>query len=340
MPKAQFYVYSLNPIRVAMPSHWTLRTESNIIVRRLLSVTSTTMPWFRFRVGELCRSDGVSWFWGTQSMLPRLPVGVRTLITVYDLNFLLARRTMLWRSIVSQSFLLQRSLREATAISTISQGTMVRLRELLGFQANAIITPAVSSEFRPRLSDEVSECLSRYGAKPPYLLALGTWEPRKNLDTLVRTFVRMKSEGLLSKHRLILVGERGWRDSKLARTVRAAAAHDVMALGRVPDSDLAAFYTGCDAFVFPSVYEGFGIPVLEARACGARVVATDIPEIREAGGDSTMYVSPTAEGLRQGILHVLSQQKRQTTATSYLPTWEQSARALAGVFCDAGPGES
>jgi glycosyltransferase involved in cell wall biosynthesis len=107
-----------------------------------------------------------------------------------------------------------------------------------------------------------------------------------------------------------------------------------MALGRVPDSDLAALYSGCDAFVFPSIYEGFGIPVLEARACGARVVATDTPEIREAGGDGTTYIAPTPEGLRSGILHVLSRPKRQTMATLCLPTWEESATTLARVLCD------
>jgi glycosyltransferase involved in cell wall biosynthesis len=142
----------------------------------------------------------------------------------------------------------------------------------------------------------------------------------------------MKSEGLLPKHRLILVGERGWRDGKLAGIVRAAADHGVMALGRVPDGDLPALYSGCDAFIFPSIYEGFGIPVLEARACGARVVATDTPEIREAGGDGTTYITPTPEGLRSGILHALSGQKRQTMPTLCWPTWEESATTLAGVL--------
>jgi glycosyltransferase involved in cell wall biosynthesis len=167
-------------------------------------------------------------------------------------------------------------------------------------------------------------------------MALGTWEPRKNLTMLVDVFVRMKAEGLLPKHRLILVGERGWRDGKFARLVRAAADHGVMTLGRVPDSDLPAFYSGCDAFVFPSVYEGFGLPVLEARACGAPVVATDIPEIREAGGDGATYISPTEEGLRSGILDVLSRENARTMATLCWPTWEKSAATLAGILCGAG----
>jgi glycosyltransferase involved in cell wall biosynthesis len=91
---------------------------------------------------------------------------------------------------------------------------------------------------------------------------------------------------------------------------------------------LPTLYAGADAFVFPSIYEGFGIPVLEAQACGTRVVTSDIPELREAGGGDAMYIQPTEEGIRTGILAALKQQKSPPASYAH-PTWREGAETLA-----------
>jgi glycosyltransferase involved in cell wall biosynthesis len=239
---------------------------------------------------------------------------------------------MNWRSIASHRVLFKRSLAEAHAICTVSDATAKKLRDLLGHETTAVVKPSVSDHFKPKWQEEVSARLQSYGVHRPYLLALATWEPRKNLSVLVETFTRMKGDGSLSNHSLVLVGARGWRDERLASVVRNSARSGVIALGYVPDDDLPTLYSGCDVFVFPSIYEGFGIPVLEARACGARVVATDIPEIREAGGDSTTYVMPTSEGIRSGIMRVLSQQQTERTGTMCRHTWEEGAATLARLL--------
>lgn len=170
----------------------------------------------------------------------------------------------------------------------------------------------------------------RYGVDKPYILAVGTREPRKNLALLIKTFLLMKTEGLLSRHTLVAVGQKGWRNQQLEQLLRASVGTEVKSLGHVPSPDLPALYTGCDVFVFPSIYEGFGIPVSEARACGARVVATDIPETREAGDDATIYVSPTAAGIRDGIVSALA----QASIAPYRAArdWQSSARILADLL--------
>jgi glycosyltransferase involved in cell wall biosynthesis len=96
----------------------------------------------------------------------------------------------------------------------------------------------------------------------------------------------------------------------------------------VPDEELPFLYAGADAFVCPSTYEGFGIPVLEARACGVPVVASDIPELREAGGADAIYIEPTEEGIRTGILSALKRQQKPSTSFLY-PSWRQGAETLA-----------
>jgi len=141
----------------------------------------------------------------------------------------------------------------------------------------------------------------------------------------------MKSEGLIPDHKLVLVGERGWKDSTIVELARKSEA--VVSLGFVEDASLAALYSGAEAFVYPSHYEGFGMPVLEARACGARVVTTDLPELREAGGEDAIYISPTEEGIRSGIA-------RAVAAVAARPinwrdwNWEGSASILAQVLLD------
>jgi glycosyltransferase involved in cell wall biosynthesis len=102
-----------------------------------------------------------------------------------------------------------------------------------------------------------------------------------------------------------------------------------MPLGFVDDDQLATLYSGCHAFVFPSRYEGFGLPVLEARACGAAVLASDLPEIREAGGEDALYVPPTAEGLREGLRGVIARSRPPALASGLLPTWQGSAAIVA-----------
>lgn len=101
----------------------------------------------------------------------------------------------------------------------------------------------------------------------------------------------------MQSHILVLAGERGWKDGPIASLVQSGGAR-IRALGFVDDEALAVLYNGADALVFPSSYEGFGIPVLEARACGTRVVTTDLPELREAGGDDAIYVPPTSHALQ------------------------------------------
>ena len=182
----------------------------------------------------------------------------------------------------------------------------------------------------------MATCLGQYGIDFRYLLAVATWEPRKNLGMLVETFLAMKRDRELGGRKLVLVGGRGWKDRRLASLVDSAGKSAICCPGYVPDEDLPAIYSGADAFIFPSQYEGFGIPVSEARACGTRVVASDIPEIREAGGPDpeVIYVQPTSQGLREGIEKILGREGTEPAVRPERPGWDAAAQiyaeALAG----------
>jgi glycosyltransferase involved in cell wall biosynthesis len=331
LPAAHFFVYGPWALQMPVSSpRWIPRVDPlEPVLRRAKRQWYTKHLWMLMREGRLCREDGLHVFWATQApFVPALPSSVRVVATVYDLQYRIRPETLRPLARVGHR-LLERRLARANAIVTISKGTAERLYHLLGYRAAAVVRPAVSREFRPRADAEVDHWLAEYGLRRPYIFSVASWDPRKNLELLIKSFGAMKQEGLLTDHTLVLCGaERGQIDARLNALLNQDAGKTVRFLGFVPDQSLPPLYTGASAFVFPSLYEGFGIPVLEARACGTPIVTTDIPELREAGGDDAIYIPPTEEGIRSGILAALAR-TRQSISDLSLWTWEQSAHALA-----------
>jgi glycosyltransferase involved in cell wall biosynthesis len=331
LPEAEFFVYAAEPVELPINStRWHLRLESRAWARALKPIA-----WLKLRAGRLCREDRLDVFWGTATLLPRLPSGVRRLATVYDLNFRIAPETMGPAHRFAHQLFFARDVRRAHRRLTISEGTADRLTAWLGPPRPAVIPPAASSVFHPRDPAAVARTLTALGIRPPYFLAVGTWEPRKNLELLVRVFRGLQAEGRFQQHRLVLAGGAGWKDARLRNLLQGSAADNsqsfptIIPVGYVSDDQLAELYSGCTAFVFPSRYEGFGIPVLEARACGALVVTSDLPELREAGGENTIYFRPTPEGLRHALTGLNGRTTSPAKPAVSLPTWRESAALLA-----------
>jgi glycosyltransferase involved in cell wall biosynthesis len=330
LPNAQFVVYSNQAENVlTFSDRWTLRADKSL--RRPFARTR----WLMNHVPQCCERDSLDIFWAAFTIAPMLPPHIKIVATVYDLNYLLVPETMFTWTLWEQRLFLKRSLRKASAITAISNGSADRLYRLLGFRTAAIVRPGVSGVFRSRDQRAIESCRRNYGIDSPYLLAVATKEPRKNLELLVRAFLRMKKDGLLNLHRLVLVGDSGWANASLMRLLNSSPRDCVMSLGYVPDDDLSALYCASDALVFPSIYEGFGIPLVEARACGTRIVCTDIPELREAGGPNSVYISPTETGIREGIIACLTRARPAPAEKSQLPSWTAAATAMSNVFLEA-----
>src|SRR5450631_2524684 len=136
---------------------------------------------------------------------------------------------------------------------------------------------------------------ARYGIARPYILTVGTLEPRKNLPLLLRAFdrLRAKVDSPAGELDLVTVGAKGWRDRELrAELALRLASGRVHLLGYVPEEDLVALYGGAVAMAYPSHFEGFGLPVIEAMACGTPVVATDVEALHEVSGGAAILVPP------------------------------------------------
>jgi glycosyltransferase involved in cell wall biosynthesis len=170
---------------------------------------------------------------------------------------------------------------------------------------------------------------------------VGTVQPRKNYVRLIQAFAKMREDGggdgRSSALQLLIVGGRGWLYEDV---VAEADKHDsVRLLGFVEDEDLPALYRGADLFAFPSLYEGFGLPVLEAMACGVPVVCSNASSLPEVAGDAALLVDPLDIGALSAALHraLEDDELRQTMVDRGLAqaarfTWERSARQLQDVI--------
>ena len=326
LPDAEFFVYSQTPPSSPLPSNrWHLRLASGAS-RRL-----SGYGWLKFASRGLIRKDRLDAFWATRTLLPPLDRTTGSVSTVYDLNHILVPETMNTVNRVAHSLWLRRDVLNSDQVISISAGTAMRLEKHFGRVSDAIASPGTDERYRAASEIQIEEVLSRHGIAKPYLLAVGTLEPRKNLATLVHAFLALRQARELEFHTLVLAGPGGWKQSELSRDL-AIGVSGVTTLGYVPEADLPALYSGCDLFVMPSLYEGYGMPAAEARACGVRILASDFPELREAGGPHARYVPPTKESLMEGLRAALDDPRPPPERSS---CWDESARTLADALLRA-----
>jgi glycosyltransferase involved in cell wall biosynthesis len=324
LPDARFFVYSPRPI-VPMPSispRWAWRCD--------LSGACARIPnslWAVSRLGYLAERDHLDVFWGGTGLLPLACLRTRTVLTVHDFVYKIAPETTSARARWAMRMLFGASSRRADHVVCNSMGTARKFENAFSKKVSEVVRPGLTESIRP--AADAHKLLNRHSVERPYLLSVGTLEPRKGLQRLVPAFLSLLADGHLKDKSLVIAGDRGWKDDPIARLVRSS--DRIHPLGFVDDDLLSALYTGADAFVFPSSYEGFGMPVLEARACGTRVVTTDIPELREAGGEDPIYIPATVEGIREGILRALRREcPKPLNRSEY--SWAKSAAVFAGVL--------
>jgi glycosyltransferase involved in cell wall biosynthesis len=325
MPDAEFYLYSPLPLTIDLPSkRWVARIKGDRLAR-----IATSYFWLKVYARRMIEDDETQVFWSTRTILPAFSAKFSTVATVHDLNYWIVPHSMSRGTRLAHQLWFANDLKRADAIVANSIGTANRLNNILGVKADTIARPGITPGFEPLPLDRVKIRLDELGIRQPYLLAVGTLEPRKNLPALIKAFISLKHEGLLAELGLYIAGNRGWGEKGLDALLKEAQATGVNWLGFVSDENLSALYSGASAFIFPSLYEGFGIPALESRACGTRFLGSDIPEIREAGGPDGVYVSPSVDGLRTGILKIL---KTSIPQPCKIEGWLKPAEVMAEQF--------
>jgi len=276
-------------------------------------------------------------------VLPPTRRGTRTLLTVHDLSFIRdpdsappALRAYLERVV-------PRSVARADHILADSAATrhdLITLYDVPGEKVSVVYS-GVNAAFRPvRDAARLAEVCARYGLRRPYILSLGTLQPRKNYIRLIRAFACARRSPALRDHQLAIVGGKGWLYEAIFAEVERLGLHDsVLFPGFVADADLPALYSAAALFVYPSLYEGFGLPVLEAMACGTPTVVSNASSLPEVAGDAALLVDPHDEAaLAQALEQALSDDglRARLVAQGFEQarrfTWAAAAGQLLGLY--------
>jgi glycosyltransferase involved in cell wall biosynthesis len=236
---------------------------------------------------------------------------------------------------------LPRAARNAEVVLTDSGHSQKDLATYLGisFAKSRVIACGVDARFRAIPASEGRHAvLARYGIHLPYLLYVGAVNGRKNIDRLLAAFAQIRT--WYPRLSLVVAGNRQWGATPIDAALRRLDLRDqVQFLGYVEDADLPALYSGARAFVFPSLYEGFGLPVLEAMACGTPTIASRSSSIPEVVGDAAILVDPfdvsaIAEGIEQvlGNPDLAAELRGRGVARARSFTWDRAARETLDAY--------
>jgi glycosyltransferase involved in cell wall biosynthesis len=214
-----------------------------------------------------------------------------TVITIHDLSFIRLPHLFRPANRLYLTLMTRLSARRARRLIAVSAHTATESAKLLSVPEERIdvIYHGVNPAFRPLPGDKVEAFRQHQGLPERFVLCVGTLEPRKNHTRLVEAFARIHD----GKTKLVLVGGRGWlHDELFARVKTLGLSDDVIFPGYVMNEDLPLWYNAATAFAYPSLYEGFGMPILESQACGTPVVASNAPPLPEAAGDAALLADP------------------------------------------------
>ena len=259
---------------------------------------------------------------------------------VHDLAIIRTPQFFNLGKLALQRPLLPLVVRRAAAVGTVSAASRRDIIELLGVPEHRILmlpgAPHPACRVPPE--SEIARVRKTYGLDRRYVVSVGTLEPRKNLPTLLRAFDRLRAHAgtPTADLDLVVIGGRGWRDGELrAEIASRLASGRLHILGYVPENDLVALYGGAEVLAYPSHFEGFGLPVVEAMACGTPVVATDVPALREvAGGAAELVPVGDANALADAVAEIVSNPAARAAARARgltraaMFSWEASAERL------------
>jgi glycosyltransferase involved in cell wall biosynthesis len=289
------------------------------------------------------RRERYTLFHGTNYDIP-LWSGSPTVVTIHDLSVLLLPQMHERRIVRRARRRLPIMARRATAVITATEAVRREVCEHLKLKPERVfVTPyAPRRTFRPVAPAEAEEVTRRFRLEDDFLLFVGTIEPRKNLITLIRALEEIvRATDLLPQ--LVIAGKEGWLGDELFSYIaRSGLKERLRFTGYLAEEELAALYSACGVFIYPSLYEGFGLPPLEAMACGAPVITSRTPSIEEVVNSAARLVEPTdAPALARSIVNLLEDKgarehlSREGRARAAQFSWEKTAKQTWNVYQQA-----
>jgi glycosyltransferase involved in cell wall biosynthesis len=273
-----------------------------------------------------------------------------TILTIHDMTLWLYPSYHPWRRLVAMRPIIPIVARKAEAIITVSHSVKKDIVRILGLPAEKVhvIHEAPGAEFRLlKNAPELDVARRKYGLPEQFILHVGTLEPRKNLVRLLEAFDQLRRTRAIG-HELVFVGKRGWKDEAIFAAVeRLNLAGAVHFLDFVPGRLLPAIYNLADMLVFPSLHEGFGLPLVEAMACGTPVVASPFGALMEVAANAAVFFDPLdVTSIAEGLQRVLTDRQLHTSlklqglerAGQF--GWEKTAQKTRQLYWQVATGAS
>lgn len=336
----EYYLYSHLPIPGEMPSFFRHVHAAN---------TTKSHFWLQTKLPFWLRWDKIDLFWGggyAAPLMGQLIGDWKTVVTVHDLVCRRYPDTLPWKLGAHMRMGIPAYMGVADRVIADSENTARDIEAFHGRlrdKVTVIPLAAGTNYFADMADSEVRAVLDRYGLQAGYLLYVGTIEPRKGVDTILQALAQMQRNGETFPT-LVLAGKNGWKtEGIMSLPDRLGLREQVRFLDYVADRDLPALYRGAKLFLYPSFYEGFGLPVLEAMASGTPVITSWASSLPEVAGDAAAYVDAgDTAGLAQTIGQclkddaLLDHYRNAGRAQAARFSWRQTAERTLQVFEECG----
>lgn len=325
-----YFLYTKNEIKEKLPA--------NFWIRRFC------WPDFlwHFRIVLNIIGEGVDIVLSPTSYILPFLYSKKTIPIIYDLAVFKLNFKALLKAKILEKLLLVRILKKTRMIITISNSTKKDLINYFPFVEKdkiEVVYPAAAPMFKRASRVRIKKVCQKYKISQPYILAVGTIEPRKNFKKLISAFAKLPPP-LLKKYSLVIVGKKGWYWQEVFEKVKELKLkRKVKFLGYIKKEEMPILYSGATLFVFPSLWEGFGLPILESLNCGTPVMTSSVSSMPEAAGQGAFYVNPRktremvkvlTKALEDEKIRKVKLQAGMKRAASF--SWEKSVRKLLKLW--------
>lgn len=335
----EYYLFTVKPIHLnfKLSSNWHIVLDPCIKgVRRLWSIV---------RLPYLIKKHQIDIFWGTNYELPLKVKNVKYIVTIYDLAIFKMKNIGERKNEIRLKMCAKSACRKAEKIVAISQATAIDIEKVFGFPEDKIIVSycgGLPSGYKKNTTYDKEKLKPELHFKEKFFLFLSTIEPRKNIITIVNAFEKYIDNTDDKNVKLVLAGGKGWRTKDILQSIHNNKYRDNIILpGFISDNDKSYLLNKATAFIYPSLYEGFGIPILEAFAYGIPVVTSYVSSMPEVGGDAAFYLKNVNDADELARLYetvvnlteidktkLVDKMKKQLKKFS----WEKNAREMMSII--------
>lgn len=305
--KNNYFLYSAKQIDLPLelPENWHLRRGNGLAAK-------SNIVWMQTGLNRLAHQDELDFFWGPRYSLPYLLKGVYKAATVFDLFFKFVPESIKWSNRTLDKYLTYLTIKNADKIIATSKATADDLIETYKITSEKIMVLHGGVDFtifnQKNINNNLQAVKEKYNLGQDYILAIDIYNPRKNFTLTAKAYSRLP-ERLRHKYRLVGIGSPHMIYGALdvTKLISELKIDDYVTLyDHVSMAEICCFYAEAAVFVFPSLYEGFGLPIIEAMACGCPVITSDNSSMPEAAGDAALLVAADdVEGLSNKLREIL-----------------------------------